>query len=927
MICDPDPCTIFWGEDLALIWNEQYIALAGQKHPDMFGLSARLSWGEVWDQYDPLFNQMRLDGKSFKQENARLSINRNGYLEDAFFNLRVIPIQNQEGKVLGFYEPVSETTRQVLSGRRLETLLEVGENISSSTSIEDLWRALLNALRGHQSDVYFAALYVGDTSKDSGEDSYVLKGGVGLDCEACFPRPSPQATPGEDDPAFQSAFKLSRESKTSVVLRMTDGTLSQNLQRNLRNCGLKDDCRSIVISPLKFASIADMQPMLVIGTSPRHEFNDEYSLFIELLVRQIENSVTSVELFEKERELLKEQANRQSEIRIRTFADMSPVGIFIFDPEGSIKFCNDAWLELCGLSRDRIHEPMCWVETVHPENASEIQGYWEKIARNEGPQTFEVQYKKPWRPKGGDANMSLDRTYVLASAYAEVDHEGNLTGILGSVTDISHVKWAEKIQAQRLEEALELKRQQENFLDITSHEMRNPLNAILHCAAELEEHLTALISDNQTSKPKTTILSESLDAASTIAYCGKHQKRIIDDVLTVSKLDSDLLAISPLSSRPTQIVRQVLSVFETEIRASLIEAELVISPSYKELNVESVMIDPHRCVQIVINLVSNAIKHLKGESRRTLRIVLGASENEPSNGDEGVKFVPSGRHREDPTSKPEWGEGEILFLTFSIQDTGPGMTPEEANSLFHRFIQGSPRTHAQYAASGSGLGLFISRELTELSGGRIGLFTEVNDGTTFSFYVKARRDVTEPKTPSSPTTSSAPHSIVQRLRDSAISADTPPLKEVKSSPSVMQVKHTDRLKVLIVEDNLINQQILKKLLRKQGYEVSIANHGREALDIIESSQWHVNRGTDALKLHVVLCDVEMPVMDGKATVQKIRQMQKGGQLVQDIPVIAVTGNARPEQIRKALECGFDDVVSKPYEVHDITARVAKFTTG
>lgn len=243
-----------------------------------------------------------------------------------------------------------------------------------------------------------------------------------------------------------------------------------------------------------------------------------------------------------------------------------------------------------------------------------------------------------------------------------------------------------------------------------------------------------------------------------------------------------------------------------------------------------------------------------------------------------------------------------------------------------RCFSSSPRTHAQYG--GSGLGLFISRELAELHGGRIGISSHVGLGSTFDFYVKGRRDLSAIRRVSTAADANpaqsvaAPRTAVTGLQESE---SAPPTLRTVSSPSVMQAVRGPRLAVLIVEDNLINQQILKKIMRRQGYEVSIANHGEEALAIVEKSQWRVGHEITGMKLDIILCDVEMPVLDGKATVHRIREWQSQGVLHQKIPVIAVTGNARSEQIKAAKECGFDDVVSKPYEVENLVSRVRQFT--
>jgi PAS domain S-box-containing protein len=839
----------------------------------------------------------------------------------------VMPILSEDGTVVGYYEPVSEVTKQTLSERRMNTLLQLSECTSGATSLKDLWRRLLGGLKGHESDIYFAGLYSlqHETSPEL-SPQYNLEGAVGF---------------GEDKSSFRShiniygpeqdgvipALRSAHQTRTAVLLSASDGTLTSSILRRLERAGAAEAPRAFVVYPLSCSVDDCIEALMTIGISPTRDYDDDYRLFISLLARQVQSTITFVKLFEKEKDRLKQQVIYESELKFKQFAETAQVGIFNFDPDGNIRFCNEAWLELSGHDRNDM-SAMSWTRDVHPDNAAEIKQYWDKIVNLEGPQTFEVQYKKPWTMNRGGDLISLDRTWVVASAYAEVSADGRLTGILGCVTDISSWKWVDQLAQQRLTEALELKRQQENFLDITSHEMRNPLNAILHCAAELIE-LLAEFSTSMPTDDKASVVNDCLDASRTIVYCGRHQKRIIDDVLTLSKLDSNLLSISPVETRPLDVVEEVLKVFDTELRASSIQTRTVLAESYKQSNIDTVLIDPHRVIQVLINLVANAIKFTKGESLRSLHIVLSALPTEPVSSDSGVRYVPSGRHREDPTQKPEWGAGNIIFLHFSVQDTGPGMSQQEADLLFNRFAQGSPRTHVQYG--GSGLGLFISRELAELHGGRIGISSELGLGSTFDFYVKGRRSNTQtvpkPSTPVAPTDRKLAQS--RRLSDSR----PPPMSQSsESSPSVLQVPSSAKsIHVLIVEDNLINQKILAKLMRKHGYAVSITNHGEEALGVILSSFWHVPTQSaspkNPLKLDVVLADIEMPVMDGKAFVRTVREWQEQGKLTNDIPVIAVTGNARSEQIQEAKECGFDDVVSKPYLVQDLVGRIERFTDG
>jgi CheY-like chemotaxis protein len=114
---------------------------------------------------------------------------------------------------------------------------------------------------------------------------------------------------------------------------------------------------------------------------------------------------------------------------------------------------------------------------------------------------------------------------------------------------------------------------------------------------------------------------------------------------------------------------------------------------------------------------------------------------------------------------------------------------------------------------------------------------------------------------------------------------------------------SETLKILVVEDNLVNQQVLAKQLRKAGFIVYLANHGGEALELVKESRFWKGREDDGFDVHVILMDLEMPVMDGTTAARKIREMQLAGNLVQHIPVIAVTANTREEQVKTTLEAG------------------------
>jgi len=300
-------------------------------------------------------------------------------------------------------------------------------------------------------------------------------------------------------------------------------------------------------------------------------------------------------------------------------------------------------------------------------------------------------------------------------------------------------------------------------------------------------------------------------------------------------------------------------------------------------------------------------------------VILSAYTKPPSaTSDPCVSFFPFRSKRVDQTLGPDWGDGEEIYLEFAVQDTGRGLSAEEKKLLFQRFSQASPRTHVQYG--GSGLGLFISRELTELQGGEIGVASEAGKGSTFAFYVKCRK-TSEPED----MVENLPISLGRQLSNAKDKSRPQPPKikdfaEMPKSDVVNKVKAQKRaLKVLIVEDNLgklgirclssntntcpVNQKVLRRQLENHGITTYVANHGGEAIEMLKQSQYWKDRGPGAIDLGVVLMDKEMPIMDGLQCTSKIREFEAQGQLNRHVPIIAVTANARSEQIATLLGAG------------------------
>lgn len=702
------------------------------------------------------------------------------------------------------------------------------------------------------------------------------------------------------------------KSEEPTLLRVEDRTLDPTLFDGLEGRGCSDPCRAAVVCPIRLTSEESILGFLVMGVNPLRPYDDDYHLFIQLLSRQLATSMASVVLFEEEiargrraarlaaldrielSEQLKARTQEavESETKFTRMAKLVPVGVFIADKDGQITYCNDTWYEISKIPRGYQADDD-WMESVNKEDKVMVKRLWSELVHNATAFSTEFRFQASWQdPQGNKGD-----TWVLASAYPEKNEDGSLELIFGSITDISKQKWAEHFEKRRVEEAIEMKRQQENFIDITSHEMRNPLSAILQCADEIATTLTHFQSENDPQSDSFgQLLENAVDSAQTIALCAQHQKRIVDDVLTLSKLDSALLLVTPDDVMPVSVAQRALKMFDGEVQTADIQLDFKIDESMEKLSVDWVKLDPSRLLQVLINLITNAIKFTSSREKRIITVRLAATLERPDK--EGLQFVsyfPTRAKHKDLTTGAEWGNGEQLYIHFAVEDTGRGLTEDEKKLLFLRFSQASPRTHVQYG--GSGLGLFISRELVELQGGEIGVSSVSGKGSIFAFYVKARRSTAPTEVLEHlPTTGSRKPSTGQKL--STASLKTP---QAKAKPS-NAVAFNGR-KVLIVEDNLVNQKVLKKQLQNLGYEVLIANHGEECLDHLRKSTFWANHQPDALDLTVVLMDLEMPVMDGLTCAREIRRLEQLGEIIHHVPIIAVTANARAEQIQTATGAG------------------------
>ncbi|KAK5095892.1 hypothetical protein LTR70_003211 [Exophiala xenobiotica] len=974
IMASPHPAAMYWGPDYVAIYNEPYIMLAGNKHPGLMGSRYQDAWAEIWDAIVDVFEVAMTNAQATMKDDDCLFMLRNGFLEETYFSWSIIPLIGDDGSVVGLYNPCFEKTRRKIAERRMLTLREIGERTSAARAVSQFWSLLIEGFQYNEYDAPLVIVYSlndveeNDLAASSASSTNAalkqcrLEGTLGVMAgHPCAPEAIDLKHDGNR--GFGEMFRQAINSEKPIVLSAEAGTLDESLLQDIEWRGFGDPSRIVVIAPIRPTTGESTLGFMVMGTNPRRPYDEDYDLFVQLLSRQLATSIASVVLFEEEIkkgqraaqiaaqdriDLTKQLAVRtqeavESENKFTRMAELAPVGMYIGDATGSITFANDAWHSISSFPRDR---PIgnSWIKYVKEADQPSAWESWSTMLKKGCPVSIEFRFKTPWRDKFGNTTD----TWVLASASPETDEDGNLTRVFGSVTEISSQKFAEALQRKRMEEAVETKQQQERYIDTTSHEMRNPLSAILQSADAITSSLTGLRAEDGLTTDQMDNIDSIIDSAQTITLCAQHQKRIVDDVLTLSKLDSAMLLVTPVDTQPEVIARRTVKMFEGESQTVDIQLSVQTDKSYRNLKVDYVRLDPTRLSQVLINLMTNAIKFTTTQEKRIVKMHVAASREKPSQeSNYNLTYIPSQAPKDkDVTAAPEWGLGEPLYIHFAVSDTGRGLDDLEKKQLFQRFSQANPRTHVTYG--GSGLGLFISRELVELQGGEIGVASEAGKGSTFAFYVKGRRsqapvegsedDITRHHNMTDRKNSTGRQkSNLSEIQMQVAGAERRPIISPRTTMDQLDKSQSEAsgLRVLIVEDNLINQKVLAAQLRKLGCIVSVANHGGEAIEHIKKSPFY--KGYDAeltgklTEIDVVLMDLEMPVMDGMTCARTLRAMQESGELVRHIPVIAVTANAREEQIKNTLDAGIDDVVSKPFRIPELVPKmkdtIARFASS
>ena len=332
----------------------------------------------------------------------------------------------------------------------------------------------------------------------------------------------------------------------------------------------------------------------------------------------------------------------------------------------------------------------------------------------------------------------------------------------------------------------------------------------------------------------------------TIRASGDSLLGLINDILDFSKIESGQMELEEQPFGVRNCLEGPLDLVSAEAEDKGLTLEYSIGESCPEV----VVGDVTRVRQILVNLLSNAIKFT---ARGKVELVAGCR----------------------PVS------GEVLELEMAVSDTGTGIPSDKLETIFQSFSQADASTTRKYG--GTGLGLAISRRLAELMGGRIWVESRLGRGSTFRFTVRAR--AAHPDL--------VPEAVGSRAEKGTIDRD---------------LGRRNPLRILVAEDNVVNQKVTILLLERMGYRADLAADGQEVLDCLDRQSYDV-----------VLMDVQMPGLDGLEATRLIEQRWGAARP----RIIAMTAAAMRGDREKCLEVGMNDYVSKPIRIGELQAALER----
>lgn len=516
-----------------------------------------------------------------------------------------------------------------------------------------------------------------------------------------------------------------------------------------------------------------------------------------------------------------EEYRNESRMQRKMILESTGLAIWNFYPKTGALEWDNSMFKLYGVrKRDFTGDFSSWDQTLHPDDKEQILKELNDSLHDDTD--FDTSFR---------IITSKGKTkYIRAKAVVIRNRDGEPIKMLGVNWDHSKEIERENKLIQAKEEAIKYGQMKSEFLANMSHEIRTPMNGVLGMVSLLSE---------------TQLNDEQRDMLKTIKSSGDSLLTVINDILDFSKIEAGKLELEKIHFSISSVLRDSKSLFSKILQEKDIELESEIDSKVPDVFIG----DVNRIKQIIVNLISNAIKFTE-KGKVSINVL--------------AKELKTGQYE----------------LEFVIKDTGIGISEDNQKKLFKSFSQADTTITRKFG--GTGLGLSICSKLVEMMGGSITVKSKLKKGTEFKVILPLKLGDQE------------------KLN----------VSNKKESKSILSTEYPH--KILVVEDNLVNQKLAKMMLKKMGYEITLANNGKEALDLITKYQED--------PFTIIFMDMQMPEMDGVTATQIIH---KDYPFVR-APIIAMTANVLEEDKKKCFEAGMNDFVAKPITVNELKKILIKY---
>ena len=597
----------------------------------------------------------------------------------------------------------------------------------------------------------------------------------------------------------------------------------------------------------------------------------------QLQILVIANDITEV----RKAQLRAEASERQLNYALEATGE----GVWDWDVASGVVRHNPRWAQILGLNVDcLVNSVEEFASLLHPDDKPSVMQALDACLAGQGPYRHEHRMIRPdgqeiWVQDRGDVveRDAHGRPLRMVGSFADISDRKRTENLLIEARNRAEVLNEEMTQTVQLvremaREAMNANRAKGEFLANMSHEIRTPMNGIIG--------MTQLLLDS-------ALTDEQRSYAKAIEASGEGLMAIINDILDFSKIEAGRMELESVDFDVHAVVREVAGLVSMRVREKGLALHQYIDKDVPRW----VNGSKQRLRQVLLNLVANAVKFThRGSVAIALRTV------------------------------PDFPGG--LCLRFEVQDSGIGISQADQAGLFQPFKQVDASNSRQYG--GTGLGLSISKRLVTLMSGQIGLVSAPNQGSTFWFELPLG-EIDQVQDEMDPVDAESAPLLTQRAvvasavagptGDAGMRSNGHGLSSAQGGtglgPNAPGQNGGVALKLLLVEDNAINQALARALLQRMGHHVTAVGNGQEAVEAL---------GKEAFD--AVFMDCQMPVMDGFESTRQIRAGAAGPART-GVHIIAMTANAMVGDRERCLECGMNDYVPKPIKTDMLKQALAQ----